>query len=106
MAVRKGVLFDVQQSLIKMRAAKIQFVPLSMDHSNPSAMNPSVMAFQIGLRDIFLSGIQTIRVSLGQRMMHGRLESRMPAGTDRARRKRRSRAAGRGTGRATRRART
>jgi hypothetical protein len=108
MAVRKGVLFEVQQSLIEMRSAKTQFVPLSTDHSNPSAMNSSTMnsstvAFQIGLRDIFLSGLRTIRISLARRMKYARLAGPMPVGVGRARRKRRSRAAA--PGRAPRRAR-
>jgi hypothetical protein len=108
MAVRKGVLFEVQQSLIAMRLAKTQFVPLSTDHSNPSAMisstmNSSTMAFQIGLRDIFLSGLRTIRISLARRMKHAHLVAPMPVGMERARRKRRSRATA--PGRAPRRAR-
>jgi hypothetical protein len=99
MAIRKGVLFEVQRSLTRIRAARIQFVPLSMDHSNPSAMT-----FQIGLRDVFLSEIRTISANL-RRMKRMYPESSPYPAAGRERRKRRSRAAARHSGRTARRAR-
>jgi hypothetical protein len=82
MAVR--TLFEVERSLLKMRAARTQLVPLSMDNSSPSDM-----AFQIGLRNVFLSGLRTIRLSLGRQLKRGSLENRIAIAASRKRRRRR-----------------
>ena len=55
----------VLRSLSNMRVAKTQFLPLSIDLSNPAAL-----AVQIKARDDFLTNIRRIRVSLGRRFMH------------------------------------
>jgi hypothetical protein len=54
----------VLRSLTNMRAAKTQFLPLSINLPNADAL-----AIQIKVRDDCLSDIRRIRISLGRRIM-------------------------------------
>jgi hypothetical protein len=79
----------VLQSLSNMRAAKTQFIPLSVNLENAAAL-----AAQIKVRDDLLCSIRRIRVSLGRRIAHQNSASRRTPATRKSQGRYRARAGG------------